>query len=87
MPPVWAATYHWTACSRRRRAGVIRLHRADQIIPRLQGANIAIVNKTVIDAAVMAACLSLKMIAVTGALAPTTSIWKWPGSVASVCAP
>jgi lactate dehydrogenase-like 2-hydroxyacid dehydrogenase len=37
----------------------------DQIIPRLQGANIAIVNKTVIDAAVMAACPSLKMIAVT----------------------
>lgn len=38
---------------------------ADQIIPRLQDASIAIVNKTVIDAAVMAACPTLKMIAVT----------------------
>lgn len=38
---------------------------ADQIIPRLQDASIAIVNKTVIDAAVMAACPALKMIAVT----------------------
>lgn len=37
----------------------------DQIIPRLQNASIAIVNKTVIDAAVMAACPTLKMIAVT----------------------
>src|SRR5690606_9069164 len=38
---------------------------ADQIIPRLQDASIAIVNKTVIDSAVMAACPALKMIAVT----------------------
>lgn len=36
-----------------------------QIIPRLQDASIAIVNKTVIDAEVMAACPTLKMIAVT----------------------
>lgn len=38
---------------------------AEQIIPRLQDASIAIVNKTVIDADVMAACPTLKMIAVT----------------------
>lgn len=37
----------------------------EQIIPRLQDASIAIVNKTVIDANVMAACPTLKMIAVT----------------------
>lgn len=37
----------------------------DQIIPRLQDASIAIVNKTVIDADVMATCPTLKMIAVT----------------------
>src|SRR5690606_23952472 len=36
-----------------------------QIIPRLQDASIAIVNKTVIDANVMAACTTLRMIAVT----------------------
>lgn len=37
----------------------------DQIIPRLENAQIAVVNKTVIDANVMAACPQLRLIAVT----------------------
>ena len=47
----------------------------EQTIPRLQGAQVALTNKTVLNEAVFAACPDLRYV---GVLATGTMWWIWP---------